>query len=63
MQDSPNLLTVLFQNMMFRLMNVQLSRIYSQGMFIFGVTKTKFLPRTGTQFALCYDTDISISHA
>jgi hypothetical protein len=51
MQDSLILLTQ-FQNMMFCLMNVQLVRIYDQGMFIFGVTKNKFLPRTGTQL-LC----------
>jgi len=63
MLDSLNLLTQ-FQNMMFCfLMNVQLIRIYDQGKFIFGVTKSKFLPRTGTQFALCYDMDIRISHA
>jgi len=62
MQDSLNLLTQ-FQKMMFCLMNVLLIRIYNQGMFILGVTKTKFLPRTGTQFALHYDMDISINHA
>ena len=31
--------------------------------FIFGITKSKFLPRAATQFALRYDMDISISHA
>ena len=63
MQDSLNLLTQ-FQNMMLCfLINVQLLRTYDQGMFIFGVTKTKFLPRTGTQFALHYDMDISINNA
>lgn len=63
MQDSLNLLTQ-FQNMMFCiLMNVQLITIYDQRMFMLGVTKAKFLPRTGTQFALCYAMDIRISHA
>lgn len=63
MQDSLNLLTQ-FQTMMSCfLINVQLIRTYDQGMFIFRVKKTKFLPRTVTQFALHYDMDISISNA
>jgi hypothetical protein len=58
MQGSLNLLTQL-QNMMFCfLTNVQLISIYGQGKFIFGVTKSKFLTRAGTQFALHYDMDI-----